>query len=789
MRWLRRKLSRTHWAARLSGVPLPVGHADQPGLIMIQIDGLSRPQFEKALRQNRLPFIARSLKKHRFHLHSFYSGVPSTTPSVQGELFYGVRAIVPAFQFLHRESGEVFRMYDAKASEVTERKLEEKGGKPLLDGGHSYSNIYRAGAAGSWYCSQDLSPAVMWRKSRPLKWLLLSVVYIVKILRMVSLAVIEFVLALADCFRGLFEKQNLGRELLFIPARLGICILLREFIRFRVLLDIERGVRVIHANFLGYDEQAHRRGPDSAFAHWTLKGIDDAIRDIHRAAMRSDYRDYEVIIYSDHGQERTTPYEAVNGRPLRNALQEVFSGGCLSQYPVTDAGGAQKVVGASNRRHKTHPSKGQEMNQGREIVVAAMGPVGHLYLPAIPPDDELENYARSLVAKAHIPVAIIRPADNRQPVKAFTPSGQLELPRDMAEILGEDHPFIGQAGEDFLALCRHPDAGDIIISGWNPGAPISFPSENGAHGGPGSQETHGFLLLPDHFEHEPAARKTSGPIRGEDLYHLGRAFLDGTRPIAKPTRPQRSGKTVLRVMTYNIHSCVGIDGRLRPERIARVINRFHPDIIALQEVDAHRLRSGLHDQAEIIAAHLEFRHVFHSMLEEEKEKYGIAVFSPFPFESVKSGLLTKAEPTRFREARGAIWIQLGEEAAGKPVHFINTHFGLGRDERNRQAAALLGDDWLGSIPNDEPVILCGDFNSTRRSVAWKKITGRYRDAQLSKEDHRPLPTFPSIRPLARLDHIFISPHFRVRNIVVPGIHATVMASDHLPLCVELEVNP
>ncbi|MBX3741568.1 MAG: endonuclease/exonuclease/phosphatase family protein [Akkermansiaceae bacterium] len=785
---MRRKLSRTHWAARLLGVSVPKGHNPSPGLIMIQIDGLSRPQFEKALANKNLPHIARTLRRRQFHLHSFYSGVPSTTPAVQGELFYGVRAAVPAFQFLHRASGDVFRMYDAKSSEVIEDMLREKGGPALLEGGHTYSNIYQAGCAGSWYCSQDLSPAVMWRKARPLKWLLLSMVYLMKILRVLSLAVIEFFLAFIDCVRGLFERQNLLRELLFIPARVGICIMLREFIRFRVLLDIERGVRVIHANFLGYDEQAHRRGPDSAFAHWTLKGIDDAIRDIQRAAIRSDYRDFELIIYSDHGQERTTPYETENGRPLGEALGGVFREGPLAGFAVVDAGGAQKVLGTTNRRKKLRSTGRPQPVHGKEIIVAAMGPVGHIYLPTGLPADELRRYAGALVEKARIPCVLIPAEDGGNQATAITPSGVLELPQQADRLLGGDHPFLEEAGKDLVALCAHPDAGDLIISGWRPGSPISFPPENGAHGGPGSQETHGFLLLPEHFEHEPAVNPAHGPIRGGNLYQLGREFLDGKRAVAKPVRPVRSGKTILRVMTYNIHSCVGIDGKLRPERVARVINRFHPDIIALQEVDAHRLRSAEHDQADLIARHLEFRHVFHSMLEEEKEKYGIAVFSPLPFEPVKTGLLTKAEPSRLREARGAIWVKLGREETGRDVHFINTHFGLGRDERNRQAAALMGDGWLGSIPDDEPVILCGDFNSTRRSVAWKRISERYQDAQLSLPQHRPRPTFPSMRPLARLDHVFISRHFKVRSITIPHGHTAVVASDHLPLCVELEME-
>ena len=40
-----------------------------------------------------------------------------------------------------------------------------------------------------------------------------------------------------------------------------------------------------------------------------------------------------------------------------------------------------------------------------------------------------------------------------------------------------------------------------------------------------------------------------------------------------------------RVMTYNVHACVGTDGRLDVERIASVIRMYSPDIVALQELD------------------------------------------------------------------------------------------------------------------------------------------------------------------------------------------------------------
>ncbi|HVJ44759.1 MAG TPA: endonuclease/exonuclease/phosphatase family protein [Luteolibacter sp.] len=788
LRWMRRKVSRVRWFARLFGIPLPKGHDEQPGIILIQIDGLSRTQFDRAVKRGRLPFLARAVKKGRFHELSFYSGIPSTTPAVQGEIFYGVKAAVPAFEFLDRKSRKMFRMFDADAAKTVEEELARKGGAPLLANGHSYSNIYRAGASGSWYCSQDLSPSTIWEKSRPLKWLVLSVIYLPKIIRVILLSILEFLLAVRDCFTGLFAKENLKRELLFVPARISICIMLREFIRFRVLLDIERGVPILHANFLGYDEQSHRRGPDSEFAHWTLKGIDRAIRDIHRAARRSDFRDYEMIIFSDHGQEKSIPYEKLRGRPFEEAVKEVFKEGGYSDHVISNATATDhRVLGASNRRRilKEQPP---DLPLPDSVVIAAMGPLGHIYLPDSPVPPSLEPIAATLRESAGVPLVMIREMDPERPVKAFTRSGMVELPRDGAAVLGKDHPFLTEATADLTALARHPNAGDLIVSGWSPEGPaMSFPPENGAHGGPGSEETRGFLLLPDHLFDEPPISGGRDVIRGEDIHQLVHRHFHPQRPFPK-IRSTRPINRTLRVMTYNIHSCVGIDGKLRPERIARVINRLQPDIIAVQEVDAHRLRSRGHDQAEIIAGLLEFRHAFHSMLEEEKEKYGIALFSGFPFEVMKSGLLTKADPSRLREARGAIWIKTDGEAIGTPFHFINSHFGLGRDERTLQASTLMNDEWLGNIPDDEPVILCGDFNSTPRSPVLRGIRGRLPVTGPAKSGHRSQPTFPSLRPVAKLDHVFASRHFKVREIIVPTNHTATIASDHLPLCVELELE-
>ena len=87
IRRLRRNLSRSVWLARLLRLPVSEGSSTRPGLVMIQIDGLSQPQFERALAHGELPFLRRLIRREQYHLHPHYSGMPSTTPAVQTELF------------------------------------------------------------------------------------------------------------------------------------------------------------------------------------------------------------------------------------------------------------------------------------------------------------------------------------------------------------------------------------------------------------------------------------------------------------------------------------------------------------------------------------------------------------------------------------------------------------------------------------------------------------------------------------------------------------------------------
>ena len=80
IRGLRRSTSHREWAARRKRKP---GTGEDPGLLMIQIDGLSRTQLERAIAGHRMPFLRKFLRREGYKMHNFYPGVPSTTAAVQ----------------------------------------------------------------------------------------------------------------------------------------------------------------------------------------------------------------------------------------------------------------------------------------------------------------------------------------------------------------------------------------------------------------------------------------------------------------------------------------------------------------------------------------------------------------------------------------------------------------------------------------------------------------------------------------------------------------------------------
>lgn len=805
LRRLRRAFSRSEWLARLLRLPLSKGTGTAPGLVMIQIDGLSQRELERAMERGEMPFLRRLIEREHYRLHRQYAGVPATTAAFQGELFYGVKGAVPGFNFMERASGRLVRMFEPAAAARVERELETNGGEPLLQGGSCYVDNYTGGAAEPHFCPSATGWGPALRAANPLVVAFLIVSNAYSFLRTAVLLVLELVLALHDFVRGLIAGQDILKELKFVPTRVVIAILLRELATIGAKMDVARGLPIIHLNFLGYDEQAHRRGPSSLFAHWTLKGIDDAIARSWRAAHRSARRHYDVWVYSDHGQEHTQPYDSVHGHSLAEAVAGVFARheGQPIRYQSSGQRGVQlqrvRLFGGKRiqRLLPVHanrvapgilppttlarPCASEEEPEIPQLTVAPLGPVAMIYYERELAAAERTSLARALVEQAKAPLVLIKNGAGR--ARAWRDAGEFALPEDAEKILGAGHPFLDEAAQDLIALCHHPDAGDFIACGWRAGGqPCSFAIENGAHGGAGPDETNAFALLPRDI---PLSSNGRDYLRPGDLRRAALQFL-GRSEIKAPQAPRRDTAQTLRVMTYNVHSCIGMDGKLAPERIARVIARYAPDIVALQELDVGRARTEGVDQAHLIARYLEMDFHFHPALHLEEERYGDAILTHLPMRLVKAGALPGLPGKLFLEPRGALWVAI--DVHGTEIQVMNTHLGLLPRERKAQVEALLGPEWLTHPDCRGPVILCGDFNALPGSNVCRRLRKRLNDAQIELARHRPRGTFFGRFPTARIDHVFVDAGFEVTDIEVPDSELARVASDHLPLIVEVRID-
>lgn len=230
----------------------------------------------------------------------------------------------------------------------------------------------------------------------------------------------------------------------------------------------------------------------------------------------------------------------------------------------------------------------------------------------------------------------------------------------------------------------------------------------------------------------------------------------------------------MRLLSYNIHGCVGLDGHEDPDRILQVIDAVDADIIALQEVD--RRHPPDRCLVETLSGRGTHQAIYGPTLQRKKGAYGNLLLSRFPILSQR--LLDLSVPGR--EPRGAICATV--TANGVPVAIAATHLGLGMRERRQQVERLIaGFSYEQAEANPDVHVLLGDFNEwfiPGRPLRWLR---RYFGNSQARR------TFPSQFPVFKLDRVWVKPAARLRRLQVVRSPLARQASDHLPLIAELEL--
>jgi endonuclease/exonuclease/phosphatase family metal-dependent hydrolase len=234
----------------------------------------------------------------------------------------------------------------------------------------------------------------------------------------------------------------------------------------------------------------------------------------------------------------------------------------------------------------------------------------------------------------------------------------------------------------------------------------------------------------------------------------------------------------VRVATYNVHRCRGLDRRVRPERIATVLQGIAADIVSLQEVVG--AGPGGRGQAEELGARLGLGWVMAPTRRYRGHLFGNVVLSRFPIVHHAQYDITWKTCEHRSVQRADVSLP-----GGPLVHVYNVHLGTALIERRYQAGRL------SAILTDRrvrgPRLVMGDFNEWTRGLVTEMMNRIARSVNVHPHLQRRR-TYPGVLPLLNLDHIYFRGDIEITAVQQPRTRLALVASDHLPLVADLIVR-
>ncbi|HET6533883.1 MAG TPA: phage holin family protein [Actinoplanes sp.] len=518
---------------------------DIPGVVMIQIDGLSAPLARWALSTGALPTLSRWLRTGSHEFTEWRAQLPATTPASQAGLLHGASAQVPAFRWYEKDSGRLIVTNRPADSALVESRCSDGHGL-LADGGVSVSNVFSGDAPTSLL---TMSTAAARRtSSRRARYVATYLLDPFGLTHSVLLTIGEMVKELHQARRQRVRRvePRIPRPASYVLLRGVTNVLLRHLNLSVVAEHILRGAPSIYCDFVDYDEIAHHAGPARPEAMASLEGIDGVLATLAEIAATAP-RPYRFVVLSDHGQSQGATFRQRYGAGLEDLVRRLTAGTVprvvmaagdeqggrartLRAGLLPPTGGDDPAAGVTHGRAGRGPDRGDRP----EVVVVASGNLGMIYLARCPGRMTMEQIdARhpDLLAglAGHPGIAWVMVRSRRWGPVVLGHAGRRFLAGDVVE--GED-PLAGFERAAAADLRRHDmlgHVGDILVNSlFDPETQevAAFEELVGCHGGLGGWQNRPVLI-------HPADWPVSVPLNSADAVHAQlRRWLDrlGARP-------------------------------------------------------------------------------------------------------------------------------------------------------------------------------------------------------------------------------------------------------------------
>ena len=485
-----------------------------PGVVFIQIDGLSHPILEAHLRAGRAPNLARWLASGRVTLDRWEPLLPTQTSASQAGVLHGNNDGIPGFRWWDKKTQRLMVSNHPKDAREIMRRVSNGDGL-LANGGASIGNLLSGDAPRSFLTAATLDdPAKEIRRSHVLDWFFISPY---SYIRWTLLSIGEVIKELVQARAASGSGPRGPRSFPYPLARAATNVLLRHLSTALVIEEMWRRTSPIYVDFVDYDEIAHHAGPDRVEARDSVAGLDKIIGIIEKAAADAP-RPYRFVVLSDHGQSPGAMFAQRYGKPLETLVQELAGEHAKVQgatahvehwgriSPLFSAasginGMTRTLTSAPFRRHA---GAADDAEKPPDIVVAASGNLAHVSFPRIPGratnkviDAAYPGLIDGLVRHPGIGVVMVR-ADGRGAV-VHSGGGTHDLADGHVDGLDPLSRFGQRAADGLRRVDGMAECGDLlIISMFDPesGEVAPFEEQIGSHGGLGGQQTDAFILHP-----------------------------------------------------------------------------------------------------------------------------------------------------------------------------------------------------------------------------------------------------------------------------------------------------
>jgi len=532
-----------HIARRVARRTGPAVETDVPGLLFLEIDGLSLPVLRRAVRDGTTPAMARWLADGSHELLEWETDLSSQTGASQAGILLGSNENIPAFRWVEKESARLISCSDPDDCAEIERR--HTSGIGLLEGGGTSRGNLLSGEADSALLT--VSRLAEERAPNPgYRAFLANGSNVTRTVVLFAWEVaLELVAAARQHRRDVRPRGHRGGGYPFLRA--AMCVFVRDLVVHSVLQDMFRGIPVVYATFASYDEVAHHSGLERPDTLEALRKLDQRLAMLDDAR-RYAPRPYEIVVLSDHGQTQGATFRQRNGYGLDELVERSLSSGRVDAFDAGDehATAVGQAVDEATGHTQDRKRKTKSDVSGRDVVVLGSGNLGLVYLMEQPLRMSLEEIQLrhpklldALREHPHVGLLLVRSERNGPVVLGARGTRRLAD----GSVDGEDPlaAFPPNAAQHLLRTDGFRHVADIMINSFYD--PVTeegcaFEELISFHGGLGGPQTQPFIMHPARLP--VPAEPLVGAAAVNELLRTWRAALGGGERASAPANARAS---------------------------------------------------------------------------------------------------------------------------------------------------------------------------------------------------------------------------------------------------------